>query len=227
MKSATGQVRGVTQGTSPWGERGQRKMHVTSSIFNTIISREIWFTNLVFFFFLMFPKIHQYFWLAGAGIDSSPAGEAEPCPTLPSKQQQTQPKLLRGQISGLTLNSALLAARQLLLLDSWQFRGGWGSENCTFSAGEGRSVLFFANQRLSVKVKLSRNWEVLPFNRGKVQLITFRRQPARWEIRKLVLQWGLQHGTSPVFPALEGPGRDIQNLSSCCLPHLCHGWLAC
>lgn len=44
------------------------------------------------------------------------------------------------------------AARQLLL-DSQQIKGGLGSGNCTFSAGESRSALFFAKQRLSVKVK--------------------------------------------------------------------------
>lgn len=65
-------------------------------------------------------------------------------------------------------------ARQLLLV-SWQFMGSLGSEICTFSAGECKSVLFFANQRLSVKVETQQELGDGAFQRGKVQLITFRK----------------------------------------------------
>lgn len=47
------------------------------------------------------------------------------------------------------------AAGRQLLLDSWQFKGGLGSGNCTFSVGEYRSVLFFAKQRFKCEGKNS------------------------------------------------------------------------
>lgn len=53
--------------------------------------------------------------------------------------------------------------------------GSLGSEICTFSAGECKSVLFFANQRLSVKVETQQELGDGAFQRGKVQLITFRK----------------------------------------------------
>lgn len=65
-------------GHQPTG-RERTKENAHSSIFNAIVSREIWFTNLVFIFY---PETHWYFQPANAGSVRGGVGAAETCPTL-------------------------------------------------------------------------------------------------------------------------------------------------